>query len=294
MAAKAMRSLIIALALAGCAAQTPRPNTPIEVPRIMSSKTVLFVHGMFVTPACWKNWEQYFQARGYRTLAPAWPEHDSPATAQRAKHPNSALAKLTLDDVLEHYRKIIKTLPEKPILIGHSMGGLVVQVLLSEGLGAAGVAIDSAPPKGVITLKWSFLKSNWPALDPFASLDKPILLDERAFSYAFVNTLPPEQQKRAYEEDSMPESRRVAKGPTTPAGKIDFAKARPPLLIVAGERDHIIPATLNRKNFEKYRGPSVTEFKQFAGRDHWIIASDGWQEVADYVSGWIDRLKEKP
>jgi pimeloyl-ACP methyl ester carboxylesterase len=159
--------------------------------------------------------------------------------------------------------------------------------LLQEGLGVAGVAIDSAPPQGVITLKWSFLKSNWPAINPFASLKKPIYLDEKAFQYAFVNTLLPEAQHAAWVNEVVPESRRVGKGPTSATARIDFHKARPPLLLIAGEKDHIIPSLLNQKNFRKYQPPSLTEFKEFPGRDHWIIASPGWQEVADFVLGWV-------
>lgn len=67
------------------------------------------------------------------------------------------------------------------------------------------------------------------------------------------------------------------------------ARIRSPLLMIAGEKDHIIPAALNQKNFARYQGPSVTELHTFSGRDHWIIASDGWQEVADYVRGWIEK-----
>jgi len=255
----------------------------------MKSKTIVFIHGMFVTPTCWQKWEQYFRARGFRTLTPAWPEHDPPAAAQRARHPNAALSRLELTQLVDHYRAIVRGLDEKPILVGHSMGGLIVQILLQEDLGVAGVAIDSAPPKGVISLAWSFLKSNWPAINPFASANKPIALDEAAFHYAFTNTLTAEESRRAYAAEVVPESRRVGKGPTTAAAKIDFARSRPPLLLIAGEKDHIIPASLNRKNFERYTGSSITELKEFPGRDHWIIASDGWQEVADYVLGWIEK-----
>ncbi len=255
----------------------------------MHSKTIVFIHGMFVTPTCWKKWQDYFQARGYRTLAPAWPEHDPPASAQRARHPNGALARLELSELVEHYRQIVRGLDEKPILVGHSMGGLIVQILLQEGLGIAGVAIDSAPPKGVFTVTWSFLKSNWPAINPFASKDKPIYLDEASFHYAFTNTLSDGEAHAAWAAEVVPESRRVGKGPTTAAAKIDFKRARPPLLMIAGEKDHIIPAALNRKNFARYQGSSVTELRTFPGRDHWIIASDGWQEVADYVRGWIEK-----
>jgi pimeloyl-ACP methyl ester carboxylesterase len=287
-----IRLLVVASLLGACAARHAQPRAPTQpAQRIMSSKTIVFIHGMFVTPTCWKNWEDYFRARGHRTLAPAWPEHDPPASAQRARHPNAALGRLELADLLEHYRKIIRALDEKPILIGHSMGGLIVQKLLQEGLGVAGVAIDSAPPKGVITLAWSFVKSNWPAINPFVSKSKPIFLDEAAFHYAFTNTLSAAETHAAWQSEVVPESRRVGKGPTTDAAAIDFARARPPLLLIAGEKDHIIPAQLNRKNFERYGGASITDFKQFPGRDHWILASDGWREVADYVAAWLDARK---
>src|SRR5260370_39012526 len=111
-----MRILIIALVLAGCAARPMRPTTTVEVPRIMRTKTVVFVHGMFVTPTCWKNWETYFQARGYRTLAPAWPEHDPPATGQRNKHPNPAPARVPVYQVPGHSRAVVKGLQDSPSL----------------------------------------------------------------------------------------------------------------------------------------------------------------------------------
>jgi alpha-beta hydrolase superfamily lysophospholipase len=275
-------ALVLTLVLHGCASQ---PHPQVEAPKPMSSKTVVFVHGMYVTPTCWAGWQKHFEQRGYRTVAPAWPEHDPPAAAQRDKHPNAALAALTLDDVLARYRQVIAGLPEKPILVGHSMGGLVVQLLLQEGLGTVGVAIDSAPPKGVISFKWSFLKSNWRHIT--GSDKTPAISDEQHFRYAFVNTLPEAEQHQAWLSEVVPESRRVGKGPTTKTAKIDFAKARPPLLMIAGEKDHIIPPALNKKNAAKYRAPNVTDFKEFPGRDHWIIAAPGWQEVADYALGWI-------
>lgn len=256
----------------------------------MKTQKIMFVHGMFVTPACWRDWQSHFEARGYQTLAPAWPQHDIPIADQRGRHPSAELGAVTLADLLARYREALRGLDEKPILIGHSMGGLIVQLLLQEGLGAAGIAIDSAPPKGVISLKYSFLKSNWPAISPFAKLREPISLSLDQFKYAFVNTLPPDQQQAAYDTQVVPESRQVGKGPTTDTAKIDFARARPPLLLIAGEKDHIIPASLNRDNFRKYaKSPSITEFKEFPGRDHWIIAETGWQEVADFALAWIQK-----
>ena len=170
------------------------------------------------------------------------------------------------------------------------MGGLIVQILLSEGLGAAGIAIDSAPPKGVISLKYSFLKSNWPVLSPSAKVSEPFYPTRQNFDYSFSNCVPNAEQQAAYERFAVPESRRVGKGPTTDAAKINFSTARPPLLLVAGSLDHIIPASLNRSNYDKYeRSPSITDFREFEGRCHFIIGQNGWEEVADYVLDWIGK-----
>lgn len=239
-----------------------------------------------MTPLCWEKWESWFREQGHQTLAPAWPEHDAPIEQQRQA--SAALGALTLVEVVEHFRKIVGALDEKPILIGHSMGGLIVQLLLSEGLAAAGIAIDSAPPKGVISLKWSFLRSNWPAINPLANAAKPISLSFAQFQYAFVNGLPPEVQRAAYDRYVVPESRRVGKGPTTSAAIIDYKKPRPPLLMIAGGADHIIPASLNRDNFARYKQtPGVTDFREFPGRTHWTIAQDGWQDVAAAALEWL-------
>ena len=257
----------------------------------MKSRAVVFVHGMFVTHRCWEGWEKLFASRGYRTLAPAWPEHDPPVEQQRSSHPNPHLGALTLADLVTRHSAMVRDCESPPILIGHSMGGLIVQLLLQQGLGAAGIAIDSAPPKGVISLRWSFLRSNWPAINPFAKIGQPINLSFEQFCYAFAHTLPPGEQRAAYDQHVVPESRRVGKGPTTEAARIDFARSRPPLLMIAGSDDHIIPASLNRANHRRYaKSPAVTDFREFPGRTHWIIAQKGWEEVAQHALEWIEKV----
>src|SRR5262249_34959702 len=128
-------------------------------------REIVFIHGMFVTPKCWEAWETYFRNRGYQVSSPAWPLHDHPIESLRDRSSEEfrQLGQLTLGEVIESYRRILRAKATKPILIGHSMGGLIAQILLSEGLGAAAVAIDSAPPEGIFVLKWSFLRSNWGA-----------------------------------------------------------------------------------------------------------------------------------
>jgi pimeloyl-ACP methyl ester carboxylesterase len=255
----------------------------------MTSKTIVFIHGMYMTPLCWEKWVDYFQSRGYRCLAPAWPGRDQPIETLRQSGPNSPLSQLTLSDILDHLTKIIQALNEKPALVGHSMGGLVVQLLLQRDLAAAGVAIDSAPPQGVFTPAWSFLKSNWPHINPFSPQNQPVQMSLERFQYAFVNTLPPAEQRAVYDRYVVPESRRVPAQSLTGVAHIDFSRPHAPLLFIAGSADHIIPAALNRSNYNRYRrSPSVTDFKEFAGRTHFIIGQANWEEVADSVRQWLD------
>jgi pimeloyl-ACP methyl ester carboxylesterase len=167
------------------------------------------------------------------------------------------------------------------------MGGLVVQLLLARGLGAAGVAVSSAPPRGVSVPSWSFLKSNWGVINPFVSAEEPIFLSIEQFAYAFVHTLPLAEQRAVYDAHVVPESRLVGRGPLSAMASIDFDKPRAPLLLVAGAEDHIIPAALNRANLKKYaRSPAVTDFEEVPGRTHYILGQVGWEEVADRALAW--------
>ncbi len=253
----------------------------------MKSRTVVFIHGMYMTPLCWENWLSYFGSRGYQYFAPAWPGRDQPIETLRKNHPDPQLGNLTLSKIIDHLAETIRKLDEKPILIGHSMGALAVQILVQRDLAAAGVAIDSAPPMGIITAKWPFLKSNWPHITPFVSPDSPIEMTFERFQYTFVNTLPLEEQKTAYDRYVVPESRRVPRESLT--AKIDFKKPHPPLLLIAGSADNLIPASLNKTNYNKYKhSSSTTDFKEFAGRTHFIIGQKNWEEVADYILAWLN------
>jgi pimeloyl-ACP methyl ester carboxylesterase len=253
----------------------------------MRSQTIVFIHGMYMNPLCWEGWVDYYTAKGYTCLAPAWPGRDQPVEVLRKNHPDPQLGQLTLSNVLDHYTGVIKKLDEKPIIIGHSMGALAVQLLLQKDMAAAGVAIDSAPPMGVITTKWSFLKSNWPHITPFVSQSSPIEMTFERFQYTFVNGLPLVEQRAAYDRYVVPESRRVPRESLT--ARVDFKKPHAPLLLIAGSADHIIPASLNKSNYARYeKSPSVTDYKEFPGRTHFTIGQNGWEDVAGYVLAWLN------
>jgi pimeloyl-ACP methyl ester carboxylesterase len=183
---------------------------------------------------------------------------------------------------------VVDRLAEKPVLVGHSMGGLVAQLLLARGVAVAGVAIDSAPPSGVFTTQPSFLKANWPMINPLHPVHEPHMITFEEFAYAFANTLGEAEQRAAYERYMVPESRAIPRDSLGVAGHVDFSAPHPPLLLISGGEDHIVPAALNEHNFTHYHDAgSVTVLEEFPGRDHLTIVEPGWEEVADFVLEWL-------
>lgn len=250
-------------------------------------KEVVFIHGMFMTSDNWTEWQKYFQKHGYKTSAPAWPLHDKTVAEMRDPKNNEALAELTLTDVLNHYRAILREKKIKPILIGHSMGGLVAQILLSENLASAAVVLDSAPPRWTFVVSTTFLKSNWKILSPFS--DNPIVQTQDSFNYSFCNAQSEAEQKRIFETYAVPESKRVGRAPLTKEGSLNYENARGPLLLFAGSEDHIIPPKLTYANFEKYDDtPGYTEYHLAEGRDHCLMVARGWEELAETSRNWLE------
>ena len=252
----------------------------------IKSKTVVFIHGLFLNNQSWAEWETFFKEKGYTTYAPTYPGHEGIPSELRKNAPDS-LGYVTFTQVVNKMEAFIETLPEKPIIVGHSMGGLVAQKLIEKDLAEAAIIISSAPPKGVITLKFSFAKSNLGLLNPFKgnSIHYPT---KKWFHYAFTNTLTREESDSIFDEFLVPESRNIPQETLKKAGKIDFKKPHAPMLFISGKEDHIIPASLNKKNFKRYKDEkSIREHKIFEGRDHFIAGEDGWKEVANYVYNWL-------
>lgn len=256
-----------------------------------TSKTIVFIHGLFMNPKSWSSWINYFTQLGYTCHAPAYPFHEGEPSELR-NNPNAGLGKLTFREVITSLEKFIDQLPEKPILIGHSMGGLAVQKLIANNKGVMGICIDPAPPKGIFTLKWSFLKCNLPTINPLKG-NSVCLPSVAWFQYAFCNTMTMEQTEVEYNQFVVPESRNIPRSSTGADGAIDFKKPHAPLLIIAGEKDNIIPSSLNKKNQEAYKHQgSITDFKIFENRTHYLCGQPNWEEIADYISQWINRVKD--
>jgi pimeloyl-ACP methyl ester carboxylesterase len=259
--------------------------------------TVVFIHGGWVTPACWDPFVSYFQGRGYRCLAPAWPGKNRPVEAIKADP--SPLTGLGIAEIVGHYERIIRELDEPPILIGHSFGGLFVQVLLDRGLGAAGIAIDSAPPKGVFAFHPTTLVSlGRILLIPFG-WRKVVRWTFAEFRFAFVHTMAPDEQRAIWDAQIVPDSGRpffeagFSMFDRTSPAQVDFGNPnRAPLLFIAGEADRAMPIGVVRAQYRAQRtSPARTEFLSFPGRTHWLIAQDGWQEVAAGCLDWVGSLR---
>jgi pimeloyl-ACP methyl ester carboxylesterase len=254
----------------------------------MDSRTVMFIHGLYMTPLCWENWVSRFEAKGFHCLTPAYPDREN-KSVQELQTPDASLGKLTLSNIVDHLETRIKELDEKPILIGHSMGGLIAQLLLYRGLASAAIVIDSAPPSGVFTTQFSFLKANWGHITPFVNQNLPVVMGFERFQYAFANDMPLNEQRDIFEKHFVPESRHIPRESLFGA-KIDFKKPHAPLLLIAGGNDNIIPPGLNRTNYKKYKDQSsVTDFHEFPGRNHYILGQKGWEEVADHCLDWLGR-----
>jgi pimeloyl-ACP methyl ester carboxylesterase len=250
----------------------------------------VLIHGVWMTPRCWEFWVPYYEAKGFRVLAPPWPGFEIEVEALR-EHPE-VVERLDTQTIAHHYETIIRALDKPPIIIGHSMGGALTQIMLDRGLGVAGVAIDSAPVKGVIRLPASTIKVLWPVLKRPANRHKAVAFTPEEFHYAFCNTMTREDSDKVYERYAIPcPGRLIFEGATAnfrphAASTVDFDREdRAPLLFIGGGADHTMPAKLNRWNYDHYNS-GIVAFHEFAGRDHWTCGAPGWEQVADYALDW--------
>ena len=257
------------------------------------TKRIVFLHGAWVTPRCWDQMLPWFEAKGYECLAPAWPGKDR--SVEDIRRDPSPLKGLGIGEIVAHYEAIVRGLDEPPILVGHSFGGLFTQILLDRGLGAAGVAIDPAPPKGVLSFEPSAYRSLLGVLLTPFGWRRVVRWKYGNFRYAFVHTLTDADAHAAFDSQVTPETGRIffqaALAPFSPGSpaRVSFKnKSRPPLLIVGGQADHIVPAKLVRRTVGKYARAGVpVQYQEFAGRTHWLIAQDGWQEIAAAIEAFI-------
>lgn len=257
-------------------------------------KSILFITGAFLSHHCWNEWIHYFESKGYHCIAPPWPHKEATAEELRNRPANDPIASNTLNSLLAHYANIISALPEKPILIGHSLGGLIVQLLLQQKLAAAAVAIHSFPPKGINRFWLSFLKAVWEAMVILSSSKETYLISFNKWRYTVANGLEYEEQKELYYQYATPESKKVIREAFNCTASIDFTSLHAPLLITSGSNDKLISASLNYSNYRRYgNGHSITEYIEFKAHSHLVFGVSFWKEEADSILHWLQGLDKK-
>jgi alpha-beta hydrolase superfamily lysophospholipase len=260
-----------------------------------NASTVVLIHGLWLTPLCWEHWIERYEGLGYRVLAPTWPGMD--ASIEDLRRDTSAMAGVGLTEITDHYDGIIRKLDTQPIIMGHSFGGCVTQLLLDRGLGSAGVAIHPAPVKGVLRLPISALRSAFPVLRNPLNLNRAVALTPEQFHYGFTNTLSEEESQAVYERYQVPGTGHVLFEAATAnlnphaATKVNFkSESRAPLLVVGGGKDHTVPASLAKEAAtHQSRAKSDTEYKEYPDRSHYTLGQEGWEAVADYALEWATK-----
>jgi non-heme chloroperoxidase len=257
---------------------------------------VVFIHGLWLLPSSWDRWAEVFEQAGYAPLTPGWP--DDPGSVVEANKDPEVFAHKTVGQVADHFAGLIGELQKKPALIGHSFGGLLAQIMAGRGLSSVTVAIDPAPFRGVLPLPVSALKSAAPVLGNPANRNRAVPLTYEQFRYAFANAVSEDEAKDLYETYAVPASgapifqaAAANLNPWTEA-KVDSKNPdRGPLLIISGEKDHVVPWAIANASYKKQqRNKGVTEIVEIPGRGHALTIDSGWREVADTALGFVKRF----
>lgn len=256
--------------------------------------TVVLVHGLWMTPRSWEGWVTHFEAKGYRVLTPGYPGFEIEVEALR-ENPE-VIAGQKVPAIVDHITDIIEKLEKPPIIMGHSFGGTLTQLLLARGLGCSAVVIDSAPTEGVRVNPPAQAKSLLPILKNPANRHRAVGFTPEEFHYAFTNTLSRDESDKVHERYHIPAPGAFVWDfgvianlkPGRQETWVDYRNDdRAPLLFIAGGRDHIMPASVNKSNAKHYKNSAaLTEFHEFPDRSHWTCAEPGWEEVADLALSW--------
>jgi len=257
-----------------------------------SPNTIVLIHGFWVTPRSWEHWIDHYEMRGYRVLAPAYPGFEAEVEALNLNP--SPIEALTVPKILDHLAEAIRDIPIPPILIGHSAGGAFTQTLLDRGLGAAGVAISSAPTEGVAVAPLSQVKASFPVLRNPANRHKAVALTPEQWRYAFANTFTEQESQALYDRYAIPASGKIfwdsALATLRPGHQDTYVNYRnddrAPLLFISGSEDHLMPPRVQQSNARHYQSKAVTEIREYPGRSHLLPAQPGWEEIADHALDW--------
>jgi non-heme chloroperoxidase len=258
---------------------------------------VVFIHGLWLLPSSWDRWATVFEEAGFTALTPGWP--DDPDTVEEANEHPEVFAKKTVGQVADHFDEIVRGLEKKPVVIGHSFGGLLTQIIAGRGLAAVSVAIDPAPFRGVLPLPLSALKSASPVLRNPANRNRAVPLTFEQFRYGFANAVSEDEAHELYDEFAVPAAGaplfQAATANLNPWTEVKVDTKNPergPLLIISGEKDHTVPWAIANASFKQqdHNAESVTEIVEIPNRGHGLTIDSGWREVADTALTFVKRF----
>ena len=275
---------------------TPRELDEIERANAGGHRPVMFVHGLWLLPTSWDLWAELFAAAGYATIRPGWP--DDPDTVEQAKADPSVFAGKSIGDIADHYSEAAEALAAKPVVIGHSFGGLLTQIVSGRGQAAAAVAISPAPFRGVLPLPVVALKSSSAVLGNPANRHRAVMLTPEQFRFGFGNAVSQEESDELYEKYHVAgsgtplfQAAGANLNPWTEAKVRTKNPERGPLLIIGSAADHTAPAAVAQASFKKQqRNEGITEYYEFEDRGHSLIVDHGWKDVADVSLSFAERV----
>jgi len=255
---------------------------------------VVFIHGLWLHATSWGPWQDLFAQAGYESFAPGWP--GDPDTVEAARADPEAIADHGIEDVTNHYAAFIDQLPARPILIGHSFGGMIAEKLLGLDYAAAAIGIDAAQIKGVLPLPLSALHSTLPVFKNPANLHRAVSLTAKEFAYSFGNALSEQESDDLYQRWAIPAPAKplfeaAAANFTlhSPAAVNTGNENRGPLLLTMGKQDHTVPEVITKSTLKQYRHSlAITDLEEF-DRGHSLIIDSGWREVADTCLAWLGK-----
>jgi pimeloyl-ACP methyl ester carboxylesterase len=251
------------------------------------------IHGMWGGAWCWDNYKQFFEKNGYQCFTPTLRYHD----VDPKENPHPELGTTSVMDYVSDLQKYILSLDQKPILMGHSMGGLLAQILGSQGLASSLVLLTPAPPRGIKGFDLSLIKSFWAILKHWGFWRNPIRPSFNEAVYSVLHLLPEKDQKTVYEK-MVYESGRAATEiglwifDPNKTSKVDASSVNYPVLVVAGTKDRITPPFLARKIAEKYH--TVSTYKEFENHAHYVIGEQNWENIAEFIYEWLNRVVHNP
>ncbi|MCX7816908.1 MAG: alpha/beta hydrolase [Syntrophales bacterium] len=260
-----------------------------DKPSVSARPVVVMIHGMFVGPWCWEKFKTYFEKKGFICLTPYLRFHDKTWD----QPPDERLVKTTIEDYLEDVEKTLSLLNEKPIIIGHSMGGLLAQMLAERNRAKAIVLISPAPPWGTFHISTSIFKLLWLNKPRLISLNKPLKPNFEGAVYSSLHLLPREDQVKAFSKFTYESPKVVAQIALwfldfKKSTYVDKNKVTCPALTIVGSEDRLTPPALVRKIHERYR--NVSTYIEFPHHSHMLIAEPGWETVAAAIVNWIESL----